>query len=104
MKLLEKKRKKERKKEIPYKNADRYILDTGIDFLDFLGTRTEAFVCSQHCLSIKCVDCPPRCHQARLLHWSCGGKPWRRIKDSVPCIIDTAYWQVLHQLHALHDG
>lgn len=32
--------------------------------------------------------------QARLLHWSCAGKPWRRIKEGLPCSIDTHYWQV----------
>jgi len=51
-----------------------------------------ALAWNEHDLGSGC-NIVPVPHKARLLHWSCSGKPWRRIRDGAPCSIDTYYWQ-----------
>mmetsp|Transcript_13948 Transcript_13948/g.39492 ORF Transcript_13948/g.39492 Transcript_13948/m.39492 type:complete len:619 (+) Transcript_13948:121-1977(+) len=47
---------------------------------------------NEHDLGCSCSVIPVP-SKAKLLHWSCAGKPWRRLRDGAPCSIDTFFWQ-----------
>eukprot|EP00873_Tetraselmis_striata_P042478 jgi/Tetstr1/462742/TSEL_000702.t1 len=57
---------------------------------------------NEHDLGCNCGVIPVP-SKARLLHWSCGDKPWRRIKSGAPCVIDSYYWRPYDLLGGVQD-
>jgi len=56
---------------------------------------------NEHDLGCNCAVLAPG--KAHLMHWSCGDKPWRRIRSGAPCLIDTHYWQPFDLMGKVQD-